>query len=161
MRWILNLKYLDKYKMQRKFISRMVWFFCNLPPCQEWTSNSLSFDPKESLFFTVSREPPFLLRLMSVSLPSVTSVRGGHQPSTPSHHPRSPLSGRTSNPPICLEIANPRMGRGDPTKTLVNGFAPSRRHHLNQWWPNLLTKLYTSLGLDGLMALISNYAHMM
>ena len=37
-------KYLEQYKVQRKFISRMVWFLCYLPLFQEWTSNSLSFD---------------------------------------------------------------------------------------------------------------------
>ena len=54
----------------------MVWFLGYLSPCQEWTSYSLSFDPNGAfVFFTASRGPPFLLRLTSVSLPSVTSEK--------------------------------------------------------------------------------------
>ena len=44
-------KYFEQYKVQRKFISRMVCFLCYLPPFQEWTSNWLSFDLNGALVF--------------------------------------------------------------------------------------------------------------
>ena len=66
--------------MQRKFISRMAWFLCYLPPCQEWTSNSLFFDPNGAFVF--HRFP------RAASLPSVTSVQTRGTGNITKHHNR-------------------------------------------------------------------------
>ena len=55
----------------------IVWFLCYLLPCPHGLLIRSPSTHTKPLFFTASREPPFLLRHIAVCLPSMTCVQLG------------------------------------------------------------------------------------
>ena len=75
--WVLISNISQKYKIQSKFISQIVWSLCYVPPVTKWTTNWMQNVQNEPLFIAASRVPPLLLRPTAVGLLSMNSVNRG------------------------------------------------------------------------------------